>query len=700
MSEPLPTDAQRGLRDQIVENQKIIDRLNADLARKTQEVRIIQQVSREITSTLRVEEILGIILQSLDETLGFRHAMILLVDDAGEALHVAASRGYPESGVGAGVPVGVGTIGVVAKRRRIMRVGNLKSAKAYGAAVRSGMDGGGPANGPAATLPGLPDGQSQIAIPLVSKDRLIGVFAVESPVPAAFDAVDEVLVTILAHQAASAIHNAQLYQAEERRLLELNAVTEKLAFLNETLEAQVRARTAELGDANEKMAAALLQVQREKTRSQELLGRMAPPEVIPLMLDNTLLARRLHATMLFTDLEGFTKFSSGMEPDELFTKLNYFFSRAGLSIAKYRGYVNKTNGDAIMALFGVPYEQPTHALDAVLAGLDMQREIQAHFSLRMRIGINTGPITAGILGPRDKSLYDVLGDPVNVASRMEKACPAGFIAVSDGTYGLIEPYFEIKALGEQEVKGKGAMMVYQVIGVKRLVDDRRRVDPTSAFARAHANLEAEIGEHKARLTDVDLRSIQARDGAINHNETVAALALALLRSLRSGMSGLPAGLASSLADVDEEDLVRLALLHDLGKHALDHGRLNDPNLTHPYIESLRSELEGETAAGLETLGFGRLQPALRELYAFERSRGDLKACGLLATLVAAPDIYDALAAPKMYKGKGWTIVGSLEELLRLPRDPATTAVFRAFVELMRPDAAKITDTRTSEVKFK
>lgn len=699
MSEPPPTDARRELRDQIVENQKVIDRLNADLARKTQEVRIIQQVSREITSTLKVEEILGIILQSLDETLGFRHAMILLLDDASETLRVAASRGYPESGVGVSVPVGVGTIGVVAKRRRIMRVGNLKSARSYGAAVRSGMDGT-PAGAAPVALPGLPDGQSQIAIPLVSKDRLIGVFAVESPVPAAFDAVDEVLVTILAHQAASAIHNAQLYQAEERRLAELNAVTEKLAHLNETLEAQVRARTAELGDANAKMAGALEQVQREKARSQELLGRMAPPEVIPLMLEDTLLARRLNATMLFTDLEGFTKFSSGMEPDELFTKLNHFFSRAGLSIEKYRGYVNKTNGDAIMALFGVPYEHPTHALDAVLAGLDMQREIQAHFALRMRIGINSGPITAGILGPRNKSLYDVLGDPVNVASRMEKACPPGFIAVSDGTYGLIEPYFAITPLGAQEVKGKGAMPVYQVIGVKPLLDDRRRVDPTSAFARAHGAVPREIEEHKARLTDVDLRSVQARDGAVNHNETVAALVLALYRTLRRDAAALPSGVGDALAAVDEGDLVRLALLHDLGKHALDHARLNDPNLPHPYIESLRDELRAETEAALEALGLDRLRPAARELYAFERARGDVKSPGVVTALVAAPDIYDALAAPKLYKGKGWTIAGSLEELLRLPRDPATTAVFRAFVDLMRPESATITDSRTSDVRFK
>ncbi len=694
MEELPPTDAQKELRAQILDNQGVIDRLNADLARKTNEVRIIQEVSREITSTLKVGEILNLILQSLDSTLGFRHSMILLADEAGAVLRVAAARGYEEGGIGATLPVGVGTIGVVAKRRRIMRVGNMQATRTYGAAVRGGVEAAGGAAGHATALPGLKNGQSQIAIPLVSKDQLVGVFAVESPVPAAFDEVDEVLVTILAHQAATAIHHAQLYEAETNRLEELRVATEKLELLNANLETAVGIRTSELAEANARQAATLEQVQREQRRSHELLGRMAPPEVIPLMMEDALLARRLNATMLFTDLEGFTKFSSGMEPDELFAKLNHFFSRAGLSIQKYRGYVNKTNGDAIMALFGVPYEQPTHALDAVLAGLDMQREIQAHFSLRMRIGVNSGPITAGILGPQDKSLYDVLGDPVNVASRMEKACPAGSIAISEGTHKLIEPWFEIKFLGKQQVKGKGAMPIYEVTGVKPVAADPRRVDPSSAFARGQAGCAAEIEEHKVRLAQVDVRSIQSRDGAINHNEAVAAFALATLRSLRQGAG------AADLKGVDEADLVRLALLHDLGKHALAHDRLNSTSFTLEEIENLRQDLAAETVKGLGALGLDRLAPAVEELYHFERVRGEVKETTPLVALIAAPDIFDALTAPKVYKGKGWTIAGSLEELVRLPLNPAAARIFRGFVDLMSPEGRRIESGASAPVLFR
>ncbi len=702
MSELPPTDAQRELREQIVDHQKVIDRLNEDLARKTREVRIIMEVSREISSTLKLDEILDIILTSLDNTLGFHHSMILLVDEPGTTLTVVASRGYEAGGIGATVPVGVGTIGVVAKRRRIMRVGNLQAGRAYSAAVRGVMASQGTDGSlhQAAALPGLKDGQSQIAIPLVSKDRLVGVFAVESPLPAAFDVLDEILVSILAHQAATAIHNAQLYAAEQDRLGELGTARARLEELNASLEGTIRERTGELEQMNAQLTLVLEQVRKEKHRSQELLGRMAPPEVIPLMLEDKLLARRLNATILFTDLEGFTKFSSGMEPDELFAKLNHFFSRAGLSVEKYRGYVNKTNGDAIMALFGVPYEQPTHALDAVLAGLDMQREIQSHFSLRMRIGVNSGPITAGILGPRDKSLYDVLGDPVNVASRMEKACPPGSLAISDGTLALIEPWFEIVALGKQQVKGKGAMPIYQVVGLKKLMDDRRRVDGTSAFAGAFGTVPAEIEEHQARLAGVDFRSVQSRDGALHHNEAVAAGALALLRWLRQRPPAGPPELLAALKDLPEEDVVRLALLHDLGKHAVDHARLNDAHLGLEDLDRLRNDLAGGTVAALQALDLGSLAPAIGELYAFERKKGDVPPPRLLVQLVAAPDIYDALTAPKIYKGRGWTIAGSLEELVRMPQDPATRAVFRGYAELMRPETLRLAEASSAKVLFK
>jgi signal transduction histidine kinase len=238
-----------GLRHQILENQQIIDDLNKNLSRKTQEVRIIQEVAAEINATLDLDRILGIILDSMDKLFGYRHAMILLLE--GEALKVAASHGYERSGVGASVPVGQGIIGTVAKRKKMMRVGNVGTQLSYFQAVRNRSSDAGIAVSDATQLPGLPNVQSQVAIPLVVKDQLIGVFAVESPQPSIFDERDEALIGILASQAASAIHNAQLYKA----------VTQ----LAETLEAKVIERTRALEQANSRL------VQSEKMASLGML---------------------------------------------------------------------------------------------------------------------------------------------------------------------------------------------------------------------------------------------------------------------------------------------------------------------------------------------------------------------------------------------------------------------------------------------
>jgi len=113
------------LRQQIAANQATIDRLNRDLAKKSGEVRIIQQISAEITSTLDLDEVLGIVLRAMDDVLGFRHSMILLASSGDTAVRVAATRGYAQNVTGAEVKMGDGVIGVVAQRRKMMRVGAL-----------------------------------------------------------------------------------------------------------------------------------------------------------------------------------------------------------------------------------------------------------------------------------------------------------------------------------------------------------------------------------------------------------------------------------------------------------------------------------------------------------------------------------------------------------------------------------------------
>ena len=190
----------------------------ADLARKTEEVRILQRVSAEINSTLDLDEICDKALRTMDELFEFHHANILLLEPDNKTLRVVASRGYENQAIGGRVAVGTGVIGVVAQKRQMMQVNNLGQQRAYAAAQRREMEKSGQHAqlGDAMPVPGLPNAESQIAIPLLIRDDLIGVFSIESPVRRFFSDHDRDLVSIVANQIASAIHNARLY---EQRLL-------------------------------------------------------------------------------------------------------------------------------------------------------------------------------------------------------------------------------------------------------------------------------------------------------------------------------------------------------------------------------------------------------------------------------------------------------------------------------------------------
>src|SRR5262245_7186573 len=175
----------------------------------------------------------------MGELFGYHHSIILLLEPGGATLRVVASRGYENQAIGGRVRVGIGAVGIVAQRRKILQLDNLGQQRAYASAqrrqmVKSGMD-----VGDVVPVPGLPNAESQIAIPLLIRDELVGVFSIESPKRQAFDEHDRSLVTIVANQIATAIRNAQLY--DERR-----RAADALQAANASLEARVAERTAAL----------------------------------------------------------------------------------------------------------------------------------------------------------------------------------------------------------------------------------------------------------------------------------------------------------------------------------------------------------------------------------------------------------------------------------------------------------------------
>ena len=165
--------------DQAVPDQQDLAKLSSELDRKNLEVHIIRDISAKITTTLDLDLIFSNMLEALKDTFEFNYSMILLYEEEEGLLRVAAHHGYKEDGIGAEVKVGEGIIGVVAKRKKLMRMTNIGAQVAYMTAVKTQMNEKDKSES-TIKLPGLANVQSQVAIPMLNHDRLIGVLAVES----------------------------------------------------------------------------------------------------------------------------------------------------------------------------------------------------------------------------------------------------------------------------------------------------------------------------------------------------------------------------------------------------------------------------------------------------------------------------------------------------------------------------------------
>ncbi|HET7545190.1 MAG TPA: GAF domain-containing protein [Polyangiaceae bacterium] len=181
------------------------------------ELRALSVVTERLRRATDLDGLLSTLLDALRDELGFEHAMLLLPDETGKRLVSLASRGYGESGIGAEVSLGDGLIGTVAETKQTIRISNVSASLSYGRAVgRTAQDHGAHVPGAEIPLPGLPDAQSQLAIPLSSNGRLSGVLAVESKNPLGFEEWHETFLDVIGHQLASAIENMMLRaEAEE-----------------------------------------------------------------------------------------------------------------------------------------------------------------------------------------------------------------------------------------------------------------------------------------------------------------------------------------------------------------------------------------------------------------------------------------------------------------------------------------------------
>ncbi|MDB9823425.1 FHA domain-containing protein [Deltaproteobacteria bacterium] len=218
---------------------------------------------------------------------------------------------------------------------------------------------------------------------------------------------------------------------------------------------------------------------REEEKMRSKLERFHSPQVIEMILkggqetkDDIMEPKDLTATILFTDIIGFTPLSERMPPRDINMILNQFFSRMTDIIFEYEGTLDKYIGDALMAVFGAPMEKEGDAERAIKAALKMKEEIVSMMDtmeeekrFNVRIGINTGRVVAGNMGSPKRMDYTVIGDPVNVASRLESIAKTNQILIGEETYKHVKGKFKIKKVGAKRVKGKTEEIVaYEVIG--------------------------------------------------------------------------------------------------------------------------------------------------------------------------------------------------------------------------------------------
>jgi adenylate cyclase len=168
-------------------------------------------------------------------------------------------------------------------------------------------------------------------------------------------------------------------------------------------------------------------------------------------------------TILFSDIRGFTRMSERMEPHAVVELLNEYFSEMTDLIFESGGTLDKYLGDGIMAVYGAPLPKPDDPLRATQTAMEMQRalatlnrdwERRGQQALRMGVGVNTGPVTAGNIGSAKRMDYTVIGDAVNLASRLCSNAAGGQILVSDTTYMLLNSRIPARRLEPIRVKGK------------------------------------------------------------------------------------------------------------------------------------------------------------------------------------------------------------------------------------------------------
>ncbi|MGH7209572.1 MAG: HD domain-containing phosphohydrolase [Nitrospiraceae bacterium] len=236
------------------------------------------------------------------------------------------------------------------------------------------------------------------------------------------------------------ISGAQILNQElEQQKKELRRTNEALQDDSVNLEQKVRERTEELEQSKRAVEAL-------KAKVEEALYATMDASVVKLMIEGRLRNDKRNVSVLFSDLAGFTTYSEEHPPETVIQELNRYLGEMEPILLAFHGHIDKYMGDGIMCEFGAPWDFETYRLLAVLSGFKMQEKVAASkYPWQMRVGIASGFAITGLIGSKRQS-YTAIGDVVNLAARLEKACPMGRVLIDRQTFDGVQQFVEVRKL--------------------------------------------------------------------------------------------------------------------------------------------------------------------------------------------------------------------------------------------------------------
>ncbi len=275
----------------------------------------------------------------------------------------------------------------------------------------------------------------------------------------------------------SAVNNANLYRYMEKPWDSQDLhLTVKEAIRIYTTDRELEQKNILLERHNNELEELVLErtseLSQEKEKSDKLLLNILPKEIATELKDKGRAVPRHYkeVTILFTDFSSFTEHSTKMTPHQLVETLNECFSSFDEIIERHNLEKIKTIGDSYMCAGGLPIENKTNPVDAINAAIDIRqwvfewnkiRQKEKKDQWQIRIGLHTGELIAGVIGKR-KFVYDIWGDTVNIAARMESTCEPGMIQISSVLKNLLSESYRFTLRNDIFVKGKGKMNTYYV----------------------------------------------------------------------------------------------------------------------------------------------------------------------------------------------------------------------------------------------